>query len=257
MLLVIDIGNTNIKVGIFREKRLIHSWRMTTDTRRTSDEYGIRMEAFFSHVGIAMSDITGIIMSSVVPSLNYTIEHMCRLFYDITPLCVSASIKTGLINKYDTPDSLGGDRICNSVAAYKLYGGPCIVIDFGTATCFNVVSRDAEFLGGLICPGMKVSSDALINNAALLPKIEYEKPASVICTNTIDAVQSGIINGYAGTIEHIIHLINEERGEKHKVIATGGMSTMMASETGLIDTISSTLTLEGLAILADMNGLSV
>lgn len=256
MLLVLDIGNTNVKIGIFKNGQLLHSWRMTTDARRTSDEYGIQMESFFSHFELSTHDITGIIMSSVVPSVNYTIEHMCRLFFHgLEPLLVNHSVKTGLINLYETPESLGGDRICNSVAAYRLFGGPCIAIDFGTATSFNVITGRAEFLGGLICPGIKVTSDALTSSAALLPKIEYIKPRSVICKNTIDAIQSGIINGYVGMIEHIISLINQERGERHKVIATGGMSSIIASETSFIDTLASTLTLEGLAIIADLNGI--
>ena len=255
MLLVMDIGNTNLKIGIFADNQLLHSWRMTTDVRRTSDEYGIQMESFFAHLGISTRDITGIIMSSVVPSVNYTMEHMCRLFFHgLEPLLVTHAIKTGLVNLYEAPEALGGDRICNSVAAYNRFGGPCVVIDFGTATSFNVVTSRAEFVGGLICPGITVASDALTNSAALLPKIEYIKPESVICKNTVDAVQSGIINGYVGLIEHIISLINDERGERHKIIATGGMSSMIASETKSIDTLAPTLTLEGLAIIAGLNG---
>lgn len=257
MLLVLDIGNTNIKTGLFENNRLLNSWRLTTELRRTSDEYGLQMESVFNHLHISTDVVSGIIMSSVIPSINYTIEHMCSLyFHGLIPTVVNTDIKTGLINMYDTPESLGSDRICNSVAAHKIYGGPCIVIDFGTATTFNVVSKQGEFLGGVIFPGMKVASEALTSSAALLPKVEFVKPETVIARNTADAIQSGMINGYVGMIEHIVELINSERGEKHTVIATGGMSTMLANESTVVDIIAPTLTLQGLSIIAQLNGIS-
>ncbi|MBQ9950110.1 MAG: type III pantothenate kinase [Clostridia bacterium] len=256
MLLVLDIGNTNIKTGIFKDGKLINSWRLTTDLRRTSDEYGVQMESFFNHLQIDTREITSIVMSSVIPSVNYTIEHMCSLhFHGIIPAVVNSSIKTGLINCYDNPDKMGSDRICNSVAAYHIYGGPCIVIDFGTATTFNVVTEKGELLGGLIFPGMKVAAEALTSSAALLPKIEFVKPSHVIASNTTDAIQSGIINGYVGMIEHIVDLINKEQGVKHIVVATGGMSNMLANESRAVDFIAPTLTLQGLSIIAKMNGM--
>ena len=254
MLLVLDIGNTNIKIGLFDNGALRNSWRMTTDTHRTSDEYGIQMESFFRHNGLSTDVVDGIIMSSVITSLKYTIEHMCRLFFHgIQPMLVSNAIKTGLSNKYDHPETLGADRICNAVAAYKKYGGPCVAIDFGTATNFGIVDENGAFLGGLICPGIKVSTDALIENAAMLPKIEYIKPPKVICTNTYDAIQAGIIYGYVGQVEFIIHCIEKELGKKPKVIATGGMSSMIASETDAINILNPTLTLEGLSLIYEMN----
>lgn len=257
MLLVLDIGNTNIKTGLFENGRLVHSWRLTTDLRRTSDEYGVQMEAFFNHLQISTDAVDGIIMSSVIPSINYTVEHMCNLFFHgLTPQIVTTDINTGLKNKYENPNKLGSDRICNSVAAYTIYGGPCIVIDFGTATTFNVVTGKGEFLGGLIFPGMKVAAEALTSSAALLPKIEFVKPKNVIASNTTDAIQSGMINGYVGMIKHIVDLIDNERGEKHTVIATGGMSAMVASESHAVDIVAPTLTLQGLAILAKLNGMN-
>ncbi len=256
MLLVLDIGNTNIKTGIFENGKLMHSWRLTTDLRRTSDEYGVQMESFFTHLKLSTDLIKGIIMSSVIPSVNYTIEHMCRLyFHGLVPLVVNTDIDCGIKNLYENPGKLGADRICNSVAAYNIYGGPCIIIDFGTATTFNVVSGKGEFLGGLIFPGMKVSEEALTNNAALLPKIEFVKPERVIARTTTDAIQSGMINGYVGMIEHVVKLINEERNEHHTVIATGGMSNMLANESTVVDIIAPTLTLQGLSIIAELNGI--
>lgn len=256
MLLVLDIGNTNIKTGIFRDGTLINSWRLTTDKRRTSDEYGVQMESFFNHLHISTSEVSGIIMSSVIPSVNYTIEHMCSLYFNgIVPAVVNSETKTGLINLYDNPDKFGSDRTANSVAAYHIYGGPCIVIDFGTATTFNVISQKGEIEGGVIFPGMKVASEALTNSAALLPKTEFVKPAKVVATNTTDAIQSGMINGYVGMIEHMIELINNETGRKHMVIATGGMSDMIANETDMVDIIAPTLTLQGLSIIAELNGI--
>ena len=255
MLLVLDIGNTNIKTGIFRDGKLINSWRLTTDKRRTSDEYGVQMESFFNHLHISTTEVSGIIMSSVIPSVNYTIEHMCSLyFHGLVPMVVNSDTKTGLGNLYDNPAKLGSDRIANCVAAYRIYGGPSIVIDFGTATTFNVISEKGDIEGGVIFPGMKVASEALTNSAALLPKVEFVKPEKVVATNTTDAIQAGIINGYVGMVEHMVRLIESECGRKHTVIATGGMSDMISNETTVVDIIAPTLTLQGLALIAEMNG---
>lgn len=254
MLLVMDIGNTNIKVGLFDNNELALSWRMTTDQKRTSDEYGIQMEAFFAHAKLSNDIIDGAIYSSVTPSINYTIEHMFQLFFPNMPyMVVDHEKKCGLINKYDHPELLGADRICNAAAANKIYGGPCVVIDFGTATSFSVVSAENEFLGGLICPGIRVATNALVESAAMLPKVKYYKPDKVIATNTEDAMQSGIFNGYVGQVEYIIKKINEDMGGKIKVIATGGMSDVIALETDSIDIVDPTLTLKGLALIYSMN----
>lgn len=254
MLLVLDIGNTNIKTGLFNGGRLMHSWRLTTNFRCTSDEYGIQMEAFFAHLGLSTAVVDGIIISSVSPSINYTIEHMCRLFFHgITPMLVNHRMNTGFINRYDHPETLGADRICNAAAAFKLYGGPCIIIDFGTATNLSVISGGGEFVGGLICPGIRISTEALVESAAMLNKVEYVKPANVVCSNTEEAIRSGIINGFVGQVEYIVKKVEQEIGCKTRVIATGGMSSMIASETDCIDVLAPTLTLEGLAILYRLN----
>lgn len=256
MLLALDIGNTNIKTGIFENNELVQSFRLDTNVRRTADEYGVMVNSFFNHIGLSTNRITGIIMSSVIPSINYTIEHMCSLYFGIEPLIVSSAINVGIKNRYDNPDKLGSDRICSAVAANRMYCGDIIVIDFGTATSFNCIAQEGEFLGGLICPGLKVSASALTSSAALLPKIEFDLPEKVIGTNTTDAIQSGIILGYVGMVEYLITKINEERNINHKVIATGGMSSLIATETKMIDIIDPILTLEGLSLIAQMNGLA-
>jgi len=254
MILVLDVGNTNIKIGLFQGERLINSWRFATDLKRTSDEYGVAMESFFHHVDLSTADVNGIIMSSVVPSLNYTIEHMCNLYFPNREVMqVSSSLNTGIGIQYQSPQMLGADRICNVAAAYQSYGGPSIVVDFGTATTFSVVSGEGEFLGGLICPGIIVSTDALVEKAAMLHKVEYIKPERVLCANTKDAIQAGIINGFVGQVDYIIRQIKKELPSNATVIATGGMSSMIARETDCIDVLNPTLTLEGLNRIYRMN----
>ncbi|OQB25255.1 MAG: Type III pantothenate kinase [Firmicutes bacterium ADurb.Bin182] len=254
MLLALDIGNTNIKVGLFRSGVLISSWRFMSDKFLTADEYGIKMESFFNHLKIPTNAVSGIVISSVIPSMNYTIEHMCNIyFHGRIPMMVSNELDLGIKNRYDHPETLGADRICNAVAAHKLYGGPCVAVDFGTATNFAVVSESGDFLGGLICPGFRVSADALIESAAMLPKVQFIKPDKVICTNTEQAVQAGIVYGYVGQVEYIIRKIRSELGKKPKVVATGGMASFIASESSSIDIVNPTLTLEGLSFIYEMN----
>ena len=254
MLLVMDVGNTNIKTGLFQDGKLYSSWRLTTEPKRTADEYGVRMEAFFLHMDLPTSVVTGIIMSSVVPGVNYTLEHMCELyFHGQRPLFVSNEMNLGLRILYDYPDKLGADRICNAVAAYQTYGGPVVAVDFGTATSFSVVSREGDFLGGLICPGLMVSADALIEHTAQLQKVEFIKPERVIATNTEDGMRSGLIRGYVGQVDYIIRQIEHELGHEVHTIGTGGMSSMIASDTDRIDEINPILTLEGLNLIYGMN----
>ncbi|NCB30850.1 MAG: type III pantothenate kinase, partial [Clostridia bacterium] len=237
MLLVMDVGNTNIKTGLFQDGKLYSSWRLTTNTKRTADEYGVRMECFFRHMGIPTTSVDGLIMSSVVPAVNYTLEHMCELyFHGQRPLVVNSNMKLNLRILYDYPDKLGADRICNAVAAYHTYGGPLVVVDFGTATSFSVVNQDGDFVGGLICPGLMVSADALVENTAQLRKVEVIKPARVIAANTEDSIRSGLIRGYVGQVDYIIRQIERELGYEIRTIATGGMSNMIASDTDRIDT---------------------
>lgn len=255
MLLTLDIGNTNIKCAVFDGATLKNAWRMSTDRYKTNDEYGILFNSFLSYNSYTRKDITGIIISSVVPSINFTIEHMIEDYFDVEPLFVAPGIKTGINIKYEPTQALGADRICNAVAAQEVYGGPCIFIDFGTATSFGVLSSKGEFLGGAICPGLKLSSEALTERAAQLPKIELIKPDTVIQRSTIANMQAGIVYGYVGQVDYIIRKMKAEMGEcgDVRVIATGGLSRIVASETPAIDVIDGRLTLKGLRILYERN----
>lgn len=246
MVFVMDIGNTNIKCGIFINGELAHSWRMTTKNEQTSDELGTKMVSFFSYLDLDMRDVEGIMISSVRPSINYTVEHMCRLFFGQEPMFVGPGIKTGINILYDNPKELGADRIVNAVAAYEIYGGPCVTVDFGTATSFGAISEKGEFIGGVICPGIKISADALTVNAANLPKIELKKPATVINKTTVSCMQAGILYGYVGQVDYILRKLKKEMGGDPKVIATGGLSATIAKETSMIDYTDTSLTLQGL-----------
>jgi type III pantothenate kinase len=253
-LLAMDIGNTNIKLGVFDKDKLISSWRIQSKTGKTADEYGLMVGHLFERDGISLKDVNGIIMSSVIPSLNYTLEHMCLYYFGKKPIVIGPGIKTSINIKYDNPKEVGADRIVNSVAAYRLYGGPCIVVDFGTATTFNAVSKAGEFLGGAICPGIKISIDAMVANAAKLPKIELIKPDRVIGKNTITNMQSGIVYGFTGMVRYIIDKMKEELDSPQvKVIATGGLSELLFSENKMFDIVDRKLTLEGLKIIYDYN----
>ena len=253
MLIVIDVGNTNIKVGLFEEGRLESSWRMATKMYVTSDEIGIKMISFLDYLHRRPEEVEDIMISSVIPSINYTIEHMCRTYFKKRPCFVEPGIRTGINILYDNPKELGSDRIVNAVAAYEKYGGPCITVDFGTATTFGAISKKGEFLGGAICPGLIVSANALTNNTAKLPKVELQKPRHVINRNTIACMQSGILYGYVGQVDYILRKMKAELGEEAKVVATGGMAETIASETEMIDVIDSLLTLHGLYIIYKKN----
>ncbi len=253
MIFVMDVGNSNIKCGLFEGGELKNSWRMATNLERTSDEYGIRITAFFAHVGHDVCDIERIVISSVIPSINYTLQHMCNIYFGMKPLFVEPGIKTGINIKYDDPKELGADRIVGAIAAYHLYGGPCLIVDFGTATTFGAVSKNGDFLGGSICPGIKISAEALTLNAARLPRIELVKPKSVIGKSTVEGMQAGIIYGYVGQVDYIIQRFKKELGEPVKVIATGGMSNIVAQESKEIDEINNLLTLIGLSRVYEMN----
>ncbi len=254
MLLVMDIGNTNIKLGVFDGDKLISSWRIQSKAGKTADEYGLMVSHLFQRDRLSLDGVEGIIMSSVIPSLNYTLEHMCDYYFHKNPVIVGPGIKTSINIKYDNPKEVGADRIVNSVAAYRLYGGPCIVVDFGTTTTFNAISAAGEFLGGAICPGIKVSTDAMVSNAAKLPKIELVKPEKVIGKSTVANMQSGIIYGFTGMVKYIITKMKEEiNAPLIKVIATGGLSELLFSESKLFDVVDRKLTLEGLKIIYNYN----
>ena len=254
MILTMDIGNTNIKCAAFDGELMLAYWRISTNRDMSSDEYGMLMLNLLDHYGVDVKQIDGVIVSSVVPTVNFTIDHMCRNYIGHAPMVVAPGIKTGINIKYDSPSGLGSDRIANAVGAYEIYGGPCIYIDFGTATTFGVVSAKGEFLGGAICPGIKLSSEALVSSTSKLPKFELIKPSEVINRNTIGNMQSGLLYGHIGMVKYLIKRMREEIGAPGaKVIATGGMSSLIATDTGIIDEINALLTLKGLYFLYKKN----
>lgn len=252
MILVMDIGNTNIKCGFFEEGVLLHSFRLATEVEATSDEYGLKLIEFSRYLGVNPADVDGIMVSSVIPSINYTIEHMGRLYFDRRPLFVGPGIRTGLNIRYDNPKELGADRIVNAVAAHELFGGSIITIDFGTATTFGAISSEGDFLGGAICTGVRISAEALTNNTAKLPRIELVHPKQIICRSTVTGMQAGIMYGYVGQVQYIVKRMKEELGPS-KVIATGGFSSVIAEQTDVIDEVVPTLTLLGLDIIYHKN----
>ena len=254
MILTLDIGNTNMKTALFEGMDMVQYWRLSTNRNRTSDEYGMALMNLLHHNGIDPKAVEGIMMSSVVPQINFTIEHMCRNYFGMEPMKIGPGVRTGINIKYENPRELGSDRIANAVAAYELYGGPCITIDFGTATSFGAISAKGEFLGGAICPGVKLSADALTDRTAKLPRFELVKPDAVIGRNTVTNMQSGIVYGYIGQINYIINRMKREMDVPDiKVIATGGLAVLVAGESNAIDVMDGLLTLKGLCLIYEKN----
>ncbi len=256
MILCIDVGNTNIKYAVFDRNELKVSFRVSTDLKRTSDEYGAQITDMLSVNHISPMEIKGGIFSSVVPSLDYTIEHMLRVYFNIVPKQIAPGMRTGLKMRVDNAHEVGADRIVNNVSALKKYGcgKPMIVIDFGTATTFNILGADGEFIGGVIAPGIKGALDSLVSGTAKLPRVEIEAPKSVIATNTVTNMQAGIVFGFAGLVQYIVKKIKKElKTSDVLTVATGGFSETIAKETDCIDVIDRMLTLDGLKYLYDLN----
>ena len=252
MILLIDVGNTNVTVGICDSGKITASWRMTTNRDLTSDEIGVVLRNYFTLGGIDINDITGTIISSVVPPIMYSLTHAVRKYIGTDPVIVNSKSKMGLTIRYDNPKEVGADRLVNAVGAIKKYNAPLIIIDFGTATTFCAVSKEHEYLGGVILPGIKISINALVEKTSKLPKIEIAKPDKIIGTNTVESMQSGMYYGYAGSVDNIVNKMKESfNGENVTVIATGGLARMIANEAKTIDVIDSSLTLEGLKIIYD------
>lgn len=254
MLLTMDIGNTNIKSALFDGHEMRKYWRIATNRSMSSDELGMMMMNLLHYNHFEVDQVDGIIMSSVVPQINFTVEHMCRNYFGMEPMKIGPGIQTGITVKYESPHELGSDRIANAAAAYHLYGGPCITIDFGTATTFGVVSREGEFLGGAIAPGLKLAAEALTERAAKLPRFELSKPDSVIGRNTITNMQSGIVFGYVGQVNYLVSRMKQELNDPTtRVIATGGLAVLVAEESRVIDVMDGLLTLKGLMLIHEKN----
>lgn len=257
MLLAIDIGNTNIVVGVFDGPALVHSWRLQTVRERTSDELGLLIEGLFAHSGVLRSSISAIVIASVVPTLTGTTAAMVRSYFGVMPLIVDPASNTGMPIRYHNPSEVGADRIVNAIAAYERFGAasgrPLIVCDFGTATTLDAISGAGEYLGGAICPGVTISADALFQRAARLPRIDVRKPDTVIGRTTVGALESGLFFGYVGMVEGLVRRMNDELGGNALCVATGGLAAVIAPETGLIQHVDVDLTLQGLRIVWQRN----
>lgn len=265
MLLAFDVGNTNIALGVFRDGEMITSWRLATDNSKSADEYGMIIQNLFRYEKLDPKEVKDVIISTVVPSILYTLQHLSQKYFNRKALVIGPGIKTGLIVKYDNPKQVGADRIVNAVAARAKYGGPLIIIDFGTATTFCAVTEKGEYIGGTIAPGLKISSDALFEKTAILPKVELEEPGHVICRNTNSSMQSGLVYGHMGVVDYITKRMKTELVEYSRaegceateddvtVIATGGLSSLIENGVDCIDYVDKLLTLEGLEIIYKKN----
>jgi type III pantothenate kinase len=253
MLLAIDVGNTNIVLGVFEGKSLVRSWRLVTLRERTSDEIGVLVTGLFAHAQLDPADVDAIVLASVVPPLTGTVMAMGEHYFGVEPLSVDGSVNTGMPVLYDNPAEVGADRIVNGVAAYEAYGRQdnraLVVVDFGTATTFDAISRKGEYLGGVICPGVQISADALFQRAARLPRIDVRKPPQVIGTTTVGSMQSGLFFGYVDMVEGLVRRIKHELGAPVYAVATGGLAEVIAPETKEIEAVSPNLTLDGLRIV--------
>jgi type III pantothenate kinase len=261
MLVGFDVGNTNIVVGVFDGSKLVHSWRMDSIANKSADEYGMMLSQLFSHANLDLKDIDDVIISTVVPSVLYTLQHLSQKYLGHKALVVGPGIKTGLTVKYDNPKQVGADRIVNAVAGLTKYGGPLIVVDLGTATTFCAMTSEWEYIGGSIAPGLKISSEALFEKTAKLPRVELEPPGKTICKNTIDSIQSGLVYGHMGMISYFIkemkkELQDIEKTDKQvKVVATGGLARMIQQGVDCIDYVDQYLTLEGLLYIYEKNAM--
>jgi type III pantothenate kinase len=253
MLLTIDIGNTNIKLGVYQDERLLAHWRVATERLRLADEYAVVINSLFELAGLDIGAIEGCALSCVVPPLSSQFRTLSRKYLNVEPVVIGPGIETGLRYLIDTPDQLGADRIANSLAAYRKYGGPIIAIAFGTATAFDVITADGEYIGGAIAPGIGISADALFRLAARLYQVELARPPQVIGKNTVHYMQSGLILGYAGLVEGLVRRMRDELGTACQVVATGGLADVIAGETDAINVVEPYLTLEGLRMIFEMN----
>lgn len=253
MLLAIDIGNTNLTLGLYEGETLGRHWRLATDHARMPDEYGLQFLGLLQNAGKTIADLNGISLASVVPPLTMRVVQACREYLAQEPLVVDAGVKTGIKIRYEDPKAVGADRVCDAVAVMKMYGGPACVVDFGTATTFNAITKDGQYLGGAITAGVNLAAEALFTRAAKLPRIDLQRPPSVIGRNTVHAMQAGLLFGYVSMVEGMVARFRSELGGDMKVIATGGLAEVVAQETKVIDILAPWLTLDGLRIIWDLN----
>lgn len=249
MLLVIDAGNTNTSLGVYRGAELVAHWRLTTNRARTVDEYGIHARNLFALANLDFKAIDAISIASVVPPLNYTLKTMAETYFHLTPLFVDHTLDSGIKILYEPAADVGADRIVDAVAAVQKYGAPCIVVDFGTATTFNAINKNSEYVGGVITPGIMISSDALFERTAKLPRVDIRRPQKVIGTSTITAMQSGLYHGYIGLVDGVLRRMVGELEGTARVIATGGLAGLIATGSEFIELVDDTLTLEGLRLV--------
>jgi type III pantothenate kinase len=253
MLLVIDVGNTNTVLGVFDGQDLCAQWRLSTNQAQTADEYGILIRNLFSLDGIQPTRIDGVMVASVVPPLNSVLEEMSAKYFHLQPVLLGPGVRTGMAIHYDNPQEVGADRIADGVAAFEKYGGPCVVVDFGTAITFDAISEKGEYLGGVIAPGIGISSEALFRQAARLPRVEIREPQRVIGTNTVGSMQSGLFYGVVGLVDGILDRLVAILGEKTKVVATGGQASLVAPASKYRPPVDPSLTLDGLRIIYERN----
>ena len=253
MLLTIDIGNTNITLGLYEGEKLGPRWRLATDHERMPDEYGLQLLGLLAHAEYTASDLTGICLASVVPPLTGRMVEACHRYSGLEPLVLDTGVKTGVRIHYEDPRAVGADRIADAAAVQHLYGGPACVVDFGTATTFDAINAKGEYLGGAIAPGIGIAAEALVMRTAKLPRVDLQRPPSAIGRNTPHAMQSGLLFGYVGLVEGMVNRFRKELGTNMKVIATGGLAEIVAHETGVLEIIAPWLTLDGLRIIWEMN----
>ncbi|MFD6438527.1 type III pantothenate kinase [Peribacillus sp. NPDC060186] len=253
MIFVLDVGNTNTVLGVYDEDILKYHWRIETSRHKTEDEYGMVIKSLLQHEGLSFDQFDGIIISSVVPPIMFALERMCKKYFGIKPLIVGPGIKTGLNIKYENPREVGADRIVNAVAGIQEYGSPLIIVDFGTATTYCYINEDKQYMGGAIAPGINISTEALYSKASKLPRIEISRPDGIIGKNTVSAMQAGILYGYVGQVEGIVNRIKAQSNLEPTVIATGGLATLIANESTVIDVVEPFLTLKGLQLIYKRN----